>query len=244
LSECTGDAAIVLAADGQDPPEFSSELVREWAAGAQVVWAIRAKRDGESAMTIAFSRAYYRIMNRFTTVRLPRTGADFFLLDRRVIDVVKGLSERNSSLVALIAWLGFRTAEVYYEKQARSGGRSSWTFAKKTRLALDSLFGFSVFPMRLASWIGFLYAFGGFAYAVVLIVNKLTLGRLFGAVAAEGWSALMVMILISSGTFMLVLGLFGEYMWRTLEEVRGRPRFLIEDSVHGAVGGKAGPEGL
>jgi dolichol-phosphate mannosyltransferase len=121
---------------------------------------------------------------------------------------------------------------VKYDKQARLGGRSSWTFARKLRLAFDSLFGFSVLPMRFASWLGFVYAFVGFAYAVVLIANKLTAGRLFGAVAAEGWSALMVMILISSGTFMLVLGLFGEYMWRTLEEVRGRPRFLIEESVH------------
>src|ERR1019366_2917553 len=122
LSECTGDAAIVLAADGQDPPEIAGELVRRWAAGAQVVWAVRARREGESAMTVAFSRVYYEIMNRFTTVRLPRTGSDFFLLDRRVIDTVKGLSERNTSLIALIAWLGFRTAEVDYDKKARLGG--------------------------------------------------------------------------------------------------------------------------
>jgi len=97
---------------------------------------------------------------------------------------------------------------------------------------MDSLFGFSVAPLKLASALGLIYALVGFAYAILLIVNKLTAGRTFGGVAAEGWSALMVVILISSGSLMLVLGLFGEYLWRTLEEVRGRPRFIVEESVN------------
>ena len=230
-------AVVVLAADGQDPPELIPDLVESWRNGAQVVWAVRAGREGESGLSLALSSAYYRIMNRWTSVRLPATGADFFLLDRRVVDVLKVLPERNTSLFALVSWLGFRQTEVRYEKKARSSGKSSWTLRKKVKLAVDSLFGFSVAPLKLASTLGFIYALGGFAYAVLLVINWLTSGRLFGSVAGQGWSALMVVILISSGTLMLVLGLFGEYLWRTLEEVRGRPRFVVEESVN-----EAGPE--
>lgn len=232
LSSAKGAGVVVMAADGQDPPELIPSLVERWRSGAQVVWAVRSGREGESGLSLALSSAYYKLMNRWTSVRLPATGADFFLLDRRVVDVLKALPERNTSLFALVSWLGFRQGEVQYEKQARASGRSSWTFRKKLRLALDSLFGFSVAPLKLASTLGFIYAMGGFAYAVLLVINWLTSGRVFGGVAAQGWSALMVVILISSGTLMLVLGLFGEYLWRTLEEVRGRPRFVVEESVN------------
>ncbi|MCX6553035.1 MAG: glycosyltransferase family 2 protein, partial [Acidobacteria bacterium] len=232
LTACTGDVAIVLAADGQDPPEMAPKLVDAWRNGAHVVWAVRDRRIGESALTVACSRAYYATMNRLTTVRLPSTGADFFLLDRRVIDVVKRMPERNTSIFALVSWMGFRQTEIRYDKQERGAGRSTWTLARRVRLAFDSLFGFSVLPLKIASGLGFLYALAGFCYAAVLVANKVTGGRLFGGMAAEGWSALMVVLLISSGTVMLVLGLFGEYLWRTLEEVRGRPRFIVEEEVN------------
>jgi polyisoprenyl-phosphate glycosyltransferase len=232
MSYARGAAVVVLASDGQDPPELLPALVESWRGGAQVVWAVREGREGQSGVSLALSSFYYKLMNRWTSVRLPATGADFFLLDRRVVDVLKSLPERNTSLFALVAWLGFRQAEVRYDKKARASGKSSWTFQKKLRLAMDSLFGFSVAPLKLASALGFVYALAGFTYAILLIVNKLTSGRVFGGVAAEGWSALMVIILISSGTLMLVLGLFGEYLWRTLEEVRGRPRFVVEESVN------------
>lgn len=233
MSEARGAAVVVLAADGQDPPEIIPALVASWRAGAQVVWAVRERREGQSRLSLALSSVYYRLMNRWTSVSLPATGADFFLLDRRVVDVLKALPERNTSLFALVSWLGFRRAEVLYDKKARSAGKSSWTLRKKLRLAMDSLFGFSVAPLKIASGLGFLYALGGFAYAALLIINRFTSGRIFGGVAVEGWSALMVILLISSGTLMFVLGLFGEYLWRTLEEVRGRPRFVVEESVNG-----------
>jgi dolichol-phosphate mannosyltransferase len=232
LSECTGDAVIVLAADGQDPPELATALVTRWREGAHVVWAVRGGRRGESRLGLALSGAYYRMMNRWTSVRLPQTGADFFLLDRRVIDVLKNLPERNTSIFALISWLGFRQAEVEYVKEARHAGTSKWTFAARLRLALDSFFSFSVMPLKFASALGLLYAAAGFLYAATLIVNVITHGRILGRVAIEGWSALMVVLLVSSGTLMLVLGLFGEYLWRTLEEVRGRPRFIVEERVN------------
>lgn len=232
LAECTGDAAVILAADGQDPPELAPKMVQKWLDGAHVVWAVREQRSGESFATVALSRAYYRMMNTWTTVNLPSTGADFFLLDRRVIDIVKNLPERNTSLFALISWLGFKQEVVHYDKNARATGTSKWTLKKRIKLAVDSLFGFSSMPLKIASALGFLYALVGSIYAVLLVVNKLTAGRIFGGVANEGWSALMVVVLLSSGILMFILGLFGEYLWRTLEEVRARPRYIVEDRTY------------
>lgn len=232
LQAATGDAVIVLAADGQDPPEVAADLVAAWRAGAQVVWAVRERRERETLATRLGSRLYYALMNRLSSVRLPPTGADFFLLDRRVLGSLLAIPEHNVSLFALVVALGFRQQEVRYVKQSRLSGRSKWTLRRKLRLFVDSMIGFSTLPLRLATGLGFAYAAGGFVYAALLVFNRLSGGMLFGAVALTGWSALMVVLLVSSGTILIVLGIFGEYLWRALEEVRGRPRFLVEDEVN------------
>ena len=232
LGVANGDAVVVLAADGQDPPELTEKLVAAWQQGARVVWAVRDGREGESLTTRLLSRAYYAVMNRWSSVRLPPAGADFLLLDRRVVDELLRIPEHNASVFALIASLGFQRAEVPYVKRARMSGRSKWTLGRKISLFVDSLVGFSTVPLRAATILGFLHALGGFGLAALLAVNKLSGGRLFGVVPIQGWSGLMVVVLISSGTLMAILGIFGEYLWRALEEVRGRPRFLVEDSVN------------
>lgn len=232
LTHASGDAAIVLAADGQDPPELASRLVGEWKSGARVVWAVRGGRKGVMPLAKGLSLAYYAMMNRFSTVRLPPDGADFFLIDRQVIDVLVRLPERNTSIFALIAWLGFQQASVEYVKEARQAGSSKWTIGRKLRLAADSLFGFSIVPLKIAATLGFVYAGVGFLYAGALVLNKVFGGFLFGKGAFQGWSALMVALLISSGSVMLVLGVVGEYLWRTLDEVRARPRYIVEATVN------------
>lgn len=232
LQAATGDAMIVLAADGQDPPEAAGQLVEAWSAGAQVVWAVREARGDASLLSRLGSRLYYALMNRLSSVRLPPTGADFFLLDRRVLGALVAIPEHNVSIFALVVSLGFRQAEIRYTKQSRLSGRSKWTLRRKLRLLLDSLVAFSTLPLRLATGLGFAYAMGGFVYAALLVVNRVSGGAVLGAVALSGWSALMVVLLVSSGSIMIVLGIFGEYLWRALEEVRGRPRFLIEDEVN------------
>ncbi len=232
LNYAEGDAVILLAADGQDPPEFTPRLLEEWRNGGQIVWAVREEREGETLATRLFARLYYATMNRWSSVRLPPAGADFFLLDRRVVDAILDLPERNTSLLALITWLGFRQVSVSYVKERRMAGRSKWTLRKKIRLALDSLFGFSTLPLKLATGMGFVFAGTGFLYAFSLIANKVTGGLLFGDAPVEGWSATMVVLLVSTGMLMLMIGVLGEYVWRALEEVRARPRFAIEDSVN------------
>ena len=236
LTHARGEAVIVLAADGQDPPETAPELLAAWRAGHHVVWAVRSAREGETLMTRMFSRLYYLTMNKWSDVKLPPAGADFLLLDRRVVTALVEIPERNTSLLALITWLGFSQTEISYVKEARLAGRSKWTFKKKLRLAIDSLLGFSTAPLRLATSLGFLFGGGGFVYAALLVINRFSQGALFGETAIQGWNALMVALLVSSGTMMFILGVVGEYLWRALEEVRGRPRFLTEAEVNLDVG--------
>lgn len=239
LTAARGDVVVVLAADGQDPPEFTPDLLGSWREGHQVVWAVRSAREGETLLTRLFSRAYYATMNRWSSVRLPPAGADFMLLDRRVVDALVEIPERNTSLLALITWLGFSQTELPYVKLARLSGRTKWTFGKKLRLAFDSLVGFSTAPLRLAISLGVLFGGAGFLYAALLFINKVSGGALFGDTTTEGWNALMIVVLVSSGTTMMILGVVGEYLWRALEEVRGRPRFLTEAEVN--IGGVSRP---
>lgn len=223
LSESSGDCAVVMASDLQDPPECIAELLEKWRAGDQVVWAVRAARPGEDASTTAFSRLYYAMMRNVVGIRsMAPTGADFFLLDRAVIDALLRFDEANASLLALIAWMGFRQGSVSYTKEARLHGRSGWTLAKKLKLVIDSVASFSYLPIRVMSAFGFIFAVLGLVYAGVVIVNALR-----GA-PVQGWSSLMVVVLVIGGMQMVMMGILGEYLWRTLDQARSRPKFIIE----------------
>ena len=226
LHHVRGECAVVLASDLQDPPEVVPDLLARWRQGSQVVWAVRARREGEGTGTVGFSRLYYFIMRRLSGMKeMPATGADFFLIDRRVIDAYRKFGESNASVFALLTWMGFRQSQLTYDKQARLHGKSGWTLAKKLKLVVDSITSFSYAPIRLMSYVGFVVAFVGFLYAAFVIWNG------FHGVPAQGWSSLMVVLLVVGGLQMLMLGILGEYLWRALEESRGRPRYIIEDVV-------------
>ncbi len=223
LHHASGECAVVLAADLQDPPETLPALLEQWQAGAQMVWAVRALREGETASTVGFARLYYLIMRRLVGIQeLPATGADFFLLDRRVLDAFRQFHESNVSIPALLTWMGFRQATITYDKQARLHGQSGWNLSKKLKLVVDSITSFSYLPIRLMSIVGFVVAIVGFLYAGLVTVNALA-GR-----PPEGWASLMVVVLVVGGIQMLMMGVLGEYVWRALDEARSRPGYLIE----------------
>lgn len=226
LHQAEGDCAVILAADLQDPPEKIGDLLAEWRRGAHVVWAVRTHREGERTSTLLFSRLYYFLMRRTHALKdLPPTGADFFVVDRRVIDAVRRFRESHVSVFALITWMGFRRASIGYEKQARLHGRSGWTLQKKIKLFVDSVTAFTHFPIRVMSYLGFGTAFIGFLYAGFVMVNA------WSGSPVPGWSSLMVVVLVLGGLQMGMLGVLGEYLWRALDEARGRPRYLIESQV-------------
>ena len=234
LLHARGDCAAVLAADLQDPPETLPALLEKWRAGAKIVWAVREGREGESAATKGFARLYYGIMRRFVGIsEMPATGADFFLLDRRVIDVLNVFKEANVSLLALLTWMGFRQDRISYVKQARQHGQSGWSMEKKLKLVVDSVTSFTYKPIRFMSYAGFIVALAGFFYALVVVVNALS-GK-----PSPGWSSLMIVLLLVGGLQMLMMGVLGEYVWRALDEARNRPRFIVEDEI-GLPGGAQG----
>ncbi|MCX6844870.1 MAG: glycosyltransferase family 2 protein [candidate division WOR-3 bacterium] len=226
MHHARGDCAVVMAADLQDPPETIPLLIDKWKAGADVVWAVREERLGESRQTLLFARLYYWLMRRVVGLQsIPEHGADFFLIDRKVIDAVGRFTETNTSIMALLNWMGFKQDSVSYVKQGRTHGRSGWTLAKKVKLLLDSVTSFSFLPIRIMSFAGFCLALLGFLYALVVIVNAI-LRR-----PVQGYPSLMVAVLVIGGMQMLMMGVLGEYLWRTLDESRRRPRFLIEETT-------------
>lgn len=227
LHHVTGDAAVVLAADLQDPPETLAALVDAWRAGAQVVWAVRRQREGESTRTLGFSRVYYFIMRHLVGMKeMPASGADFFLADRVVIDAFRRFPERHVSVLALVTWMGFRQAFIEYDKQRRHSGRSGWTLAKKVKLVVDSVTGFSHAPIRACSYAGLALMAAG----VLVGAGGLTLVPSLGA----GLLLVVALVVGLGGLQLLALGIVGEYVWRALDEARRRPPYLVE-AIAGAV---------
>lgn len=219
ITFCTGDAAIILAADLQDPPELISRLVNEWKSGFKIAWGARSSRESETVFVRAMSQCYYRLMNLFTTVKLPPRGADVFLIDRAAIDALKSTPEKHTSVFMLVAWLGFRQSTIEYAKRSRYSGKSKWSVSRKLKLALDSLLSFSDLPIRYMSVIGVLTALIGISYAAYIVLWRQTL---------EILSSILVAVLVLGGIQMLMLGILGEYLWRTYDESRHRPRYIIE----------------
>jgi dolichol-phosphate mannosyltransferase len=230
LAKCTGDCAVLLAADLQDPPETIPLLLDKWKSGYDVVWAARAGREGESWFTRAFARAYYWLMRRLALKDMPPSGADFLLMDQRVVNAYNAVPEKNTSFLAMILWLGFRQTTIGYVKQARHSGKSKWSLAKKLKLFIDSVVSFSYAPIRLMSLVGVCVSVLGFLYAVFIVINAMN-GH-----PIQGWSSLMVVVLLLGGFQLLMLGVLGEYLWRAFDESRGRPRYVIEEflSARGA----------
>ena len=227
LSYCTGDCAVLLAADLQDPPETVRELLDRWRDGSDVVWAVRVARKGETWSTKAFAAAYYWVLRRIALPTMPAKGADFLLVDRKVVDAYNAIAEKNTSILAMILWMGFRQSFVPYVKQARHTGRSKWTLAKKIKLFIDSLVSFSYVPIRAMSAVGMGMALAGFAYALFVVT-----GRLRGWInTGTGFAALMSVLLVGQGSIMMMLGVLGEYVWRTYDKARGRPRYIVEEYV-------------
>jgi dolichol-phosphate mannosyltransferase len=226
LQHADGDCAVIMAADLQDPPETLPQLLKPWQEGAQVVWAVRAARPGESLRTTVFARLYYLLMRQAVGLKdMPSTGADFFLIDRVVIDTLAQFQERNASLFALVTWLGFRQATISYTKEARLHGASGWTLKKKIKLAVDSLISFSYLPIRVMTYLGVLIAAAGCLYTGVVIVNACA-GQ-----TPQGWASLMAVVVLLGGLQLLMMGVLGEYLWRSLEESRRRPAYWLESAT-------------
>jgi glycosyltransferase involved in cell wall biosynthesis len=230
MQHAAGRCAVIMAADLQDPPETLGVLMEQWRAGNEVVWAVRQEREGSSFSTRLFAALYYRIMRSLALPNMPAQGADFLLMDRKVIDAYNSIGEKNTSLLATILWMGFRQTSVEYIKRARHAGHTKWTLAKKLKLLVDSIVSFSYAPIRAMSYAGLAMAALGFIYAASVVI-----GRAFGwVVAGTGFAALITVLLVGQGMILTTLGVLGEYLWRTFDEARGRPRYIVDEYISSA----------
>lgn len=222
LSVATGECVGFVSADMQDPPELFLEMVPYWEKGVKAVFAVRNER-ADSAAVKFFSRCYYYLMRKFAIADYPSGGFDCFLLDRQVVGELNQMREKNTDLRPLIFWLGHHNVQIPYVRQRRVKGESKWTIARRIKLFIDSFVAFSYMPIRFASVLGLLFALAAFVYGVFVFVSWATTG-----ISVEGWTALMIFLAFTAGIQMTMLGVLGEYLWRTLDEARKRPAYVIE----------------
>ena len=224
LANCTGDAAVVKAADLQEPTELLHEMIDSWKIGNNVVLAVRAKRDEPLSQTF-FSDLYYTITRRIALPNMPKKGFDVYLVDRKVINVLVASNEKNSALTGQILWSGFKTGIVYYNRLERKIGKSKWTLKKKIKLVMDTIYSFTSLPISMVLMVGVVSLCIGVIWSIVLIILKLR-----GEISLIGWTSMFVFNLITFGVTMLTLGIIGEYLWRTFDASRNRPPYIIEES--------------
>ncbi|MBI4688809.1 MAG: glycosyltransferase family 2 protein [Nitrospirae bacterium] len=218
-----GDACTFISADMQDPPELIFELIEKWKRGFEVVIGVR---EWEEKSMRLFPRIYYKLVRKFALKNMPEMGTDVFLIDRKVVDAVTSMKEKNTSIFGLILWSGFKQTIITYKKGSRYKGVSKWTPGKKIKLFIDTFVSFSFFPIRIISVIGILIALFGFLYATFIVFNKL-----FFAKPIEGWASLMVVLLVVFGIQLIMLGILGEYLWRSFDESRRRPPFIVAENI-------------
>jgi dolichol-phosphate mannosyltransferase len=223
LEHANGSCAVVMSADGQDPAALVREMLDCYFRGeAQVVVAARSGRD-ESWFRRMTSRVFYGLMRRLSFPDIPRGGFDFVLMGRPVVDLLLRNREAHPFLQGQILWTGFKPKVIEYFRQRRVAGRSRWSLGRKLTYLLDGVMGYSFTPMRLMSAVGSVVALMGFLYALVVVIV-----RLFGGIPARGWAPLMIVMLVLGGLQMLMLGIIGEYLWRTLAQARARDPYVIE----------------
>ena len=222
LKEVNSEAVILMSADLQEPIELIQELITKWQSGNEIVIGHRIDReDGFIANTT--SQIFYRLM-RYVNPNMPKGGFDFMLLDIKAVRVLNQLDERNRFFQGDVLWLGFSTAFVPYKRNKRTIGKSQWTLTKKLKYFIDGLLNTSYVPIRLMSLLGILFSMIGFGYALLIAYNRFLHHTPF-----NGWAPIMILILIIGGLIMLMLGIIGEYVWRTYDEARKRPLYIIKE---------------
>jgi polyisoprenyl-phosphate glycosyltransferase len=226
LAHASGDAVAIMDADLQDPPEVIGEMLERWREGYEVVYGVRADREGETRFKLWTASLFYRLINRLSDTDIPLDTGDFRLLDRKVVDAIVRMPERDRFLRGMVSWAGYRQIGVPYRRAARFAGETKYPLAKMVRFALDGIISFSVKPLRLSTLLGFMSA----GLALVAIIYALWM-RLFSQSWVTGWTALMIAILFLGGIQLISLGIIGEYIGRLYGEAKRRPLYLVRETL-------------
>ena len=225
LDFATGAAIIPIDADLQDPPELIKQLVEKWREGYDVVYATRRSRIGESWLKRFTAKYFYKTIGKMSPILIPPNTGDFRLLDRQVVEAIKQLPERTRFMKGLFAWVGYKQTSILFDREPRFGGKTTWNYWKLWNFALDGITSFSLFPLKIWSYIGLIVSFISLLYASFLIIRTLIFG-----IDVPGYASLMVAVLFFGGIQLITLGVIGEYLGRVYEEVKRRPLYFVRDS--------------
>jgi dolichol-phosphate mannosyltransferase len=221
-----GDAVVVIDSDLQDPPAVIADLVARWREGYQVVYAQRTAREGETWFKRASASLFYRLIQRIANVDIPVDTGDFRLLDRRAADALRGMREQHRYVRGLAAWIGFRSTAVPFQRRARHAGETKYPLRRMIKFALDGITNFSYLPLQLATYAGFFVAGLSLAGILLAIVLRLALGH-----ALTGQATTLVSVLFLGGIQLIFLGVIGEYLGRIYDEVKGRPLYVVDQTL-------------
>ena len=223
LDHATGDAVVMIDADLQDPPEVITTLLDHWHRGADVVYAVRERREGETRFKLATARLFYRLMSKLAAIELQENSGDFRLMDRRALDALLAMRERSRYLRGMTVWVGFTQAAVTYQRDSRYAGETKFTLSRMLRFALDAMASFSHAPLQAATILGFLFSFIAFMAIPIVFVLKL-----FGSYL-PGFSTITIVVLLLGGIQLIAVGIIGEYVGRIYDEVKRRPLYVVRE---------------
>lgn len=226
LEHAVGDVVAMIDADLQDPPELIPRMVEQWAGGADVVYAVRKQREGETAFKLATASWFYKLFDKLAQVDLEPNSGDFRLLDRRALDALLSMTERSRFLRGMTVWVGFKQTAVPYERDARSAGETKYTLRKMIRFSLDAIASFSHLPLQLATYAGLLSA--GIAFIAIPIV----IGLRFTDSYLPGFGTITIAILLLGGIQLIAIGVIGEYVGRIYDEVKHRPLYIVREELN------------
>jgi polyisoprenyl-phosphate glycosyltransferase len=227
LEHAVGDSVVVIDADLQDPPETIVAFFGKWEEGYDVVYGVRTERDGETAFKLLTAKLFYRCITRLSDTQIPLDTGDFRLMDRRVVDVLLGMPERDRFVRGMVSWLGFSQVAVPYHREPRLAGVTKFSFFKMLRFAMDGIFSFSIVPLRVATWTGFITSF-----LAILGIVLVSLEHFLGVEGlVKGWTSTMFAVLFIGGVQLICMGIIGEYIGRIYGESKHRPLYVVRETL-------------
>lgn len=228
VDRAKGDAVIIIDADLQDPPEIIPEMVNLWQKGYEVVYGKRKKRKGETFFKRATAKLFYKFLTRMSDVKIPRDTGDFRLIDRKVVEALKKMPERNRFLRGMISWVGYRQTALEYERDARYAGSTKYPLKKMMKFAIDGILSFSSKPLRLAQYLGFFAVIVALSIFMYAFVYKIAGGKNL----VYGWASIMTTVSFLGGVQLICVGILGEYIGRIYDEIKGRPLYIVEREIN------------
>jgi glycosyltransferase involved in cell wall biosynthesis len=228
LDKAEGDAVIIIDADLQDPPELIPKMIEKWREGYRVVYAKRVTRRGEGKFKRWTASIFYRVLNKLTDTKIPINTGDFRLIDKRIVQEMRKVRERNRFIRGLTSWVGFEQTSIEYERDQRIAGETKYSFWKMVKFALDGIFSFSHRPLKISLALGVFSIFIGIAMILYVFMGKI----FFQQTVMSGWASILIVVVFFGGIQLFTIGIIGEYIARIYDEAKGRPLYIVREEIN------------